>query len=171
MDSPAGRYRIVERGRKLVTIDTLTGQEVSSLQGSAGVDDAGMKPRSNSLGFELRSSSSSPSAAPAPATAPKPAQTSRPMAQTITTPKREAPKRETGVPRSIPDLEMPSLNGFGRQGRQMLVAVAGVFLALIAISTSMWVLVVLALVFSKEVRGIAFRTLPEKVKSFVNGGL
>jgi hypothetical protein len=93
------------------------------------------------------------------------------MAQTITTPKREAPKRETGVPRSIPDLEMPSLNGIGRQGRQMLVAVAGVFLALIAISTSMWVLVVLALVFSKEVRGIAFRTLPEKVKSFVNGGL
>jgi hypothetical protein len=170
MDSPAGRYRIVERGRKLVTIDTLTGQEISSLQGSAGVDDAGMAPRSNSLGFELRSSSSSPNAASALAPAPKQAQAAPARAQTITAPKRETQKRETGVPRSIPDLEMPSLNGMGRQGRQMLLAVVGVVGALIAFSTGLWVLVILALVFSKEVRGLAFSALPAKVKSFVEGG-
>ncbi len=28
MDAPAGRYKIVERNRRLVTVDTLTGQEI-----------------------------------------------------------------------------------------------------------------------------------------------
>ena len=31
MDAPGGRYKIVERGRRLVTIDTLTGQEVTTM--------------------------------------------------------------------------------------------------------------------------------------------
>jgi hypothetical protein len=31
VDAPGGRYKIIERGRRLVTIDTLTGQEVTTI--------------------------------------------------------------------------------------------------------------------------------------------
>ncbi len=35
MDAPGGRYKIIERGRRLVTIDTLTGQEVTTIPASS----------------------------------------------------------------------------------------------------------------------------------------
>ncbi len=165
MDAPLGRYRIVERGRKLVTIDTLTGLEVSSVQGSAGIEDMSNSKRPSSFGFDLKGRSASPAPMPAPAAAPKSSQLPLPPARTVTTPKKEA-----GVPRGIPDLEMPSLSGMGRQGRQSLVAVVAVVVVLILFVTSMWVLAILALAISKDVREFAFKTLPGLAKSFIDGG-
>lgn len=160
MDAPLGRYRIVERGRKLVTIDTLTGREVSSVAGSAGIENMSNAARPSSFGLEGK-----PSAAPPSSTlAAKPIHKQLPPARTVT-----IPKKESGVPRSIPDLEMPSISGMGRQGRTTLVVVVGLILALVLFATSMWVLAILALVLSKDVRTFAFNTLPSVIRAFIEG--
>jgi hypothetical protein len=43
VDAPGGRYKIIERGRRLVTIDTLTGQEVTTIPATshAPITDTG----------------------------------------------------------------------------------------------------------------------------------
>jgi hypothetical protein len=147
MTTPQGRYRIEERGRRLVTIDTLTGKEVSSLQGSAGVEDAGPKSFPVSLGRD-----------PAPS-ALKPRVESK-------SPQR--PAKPAGEPRSIPDFELPTMNGLGRSGRKAIVTVFAVCAAGALLVTSLWVLLLFALVFSSDVRKLFFTTLPAFARAFID---
>ncbi len=62
MDAPGGRYKIVERGRRLVTVDLMTGQEV-------GVSSSVIPPQSSKQAMEIprngASLSSLPIASPA----------------------------------------------------------------------------------------------------------
>ncbi len=60
MDAPGGRYKIIERGRRLVTIDTLTGQEVTTIPATSSppITDTG---RDKITAAPARSSGSSSS--------------------------------------------------------------------------------------------------------------
>jgi hypothetical protein len=60
LDAPGGRYKIIERGRRLVTIDTLTGQEVTTILASSSspITDTG---RDTITAAPARSSGSSSS--------------------------------------------------------------------------------------------------------------
>jgi hypothetical protein len=149
MTTPQGRYRIEERGRRLVTIDTVTGKEVSNLQGSAGIEDVSSRPAPVSLG-----------SAPV-----RTLDKAKPPSQG-----GDRQVRPLAQPRAIPDLELPSLDSLGRSGRQSLVAAGAILMGLMLFATGLWALLLLALIFSQDVRRLAFSTAPAYVRAFISGG-
>jgi hypothetical protein len=148
MTTPQGRYRIEERGRRLVTIDTLTGKEVNSPQGNAGIEDVSPRAIPIALGR---------GAVPVA----KPTKVAPKMA--------DRAKKPAGEPRAIPDFELPSIAGMGRSGRKAIVVAGAIFVALTLFATSLWVLLVMSLVFSADVRKLLFTTAPQMARTFIDG--
>jgi hypothetical protein len=143
---PPSRMRVVEKGGRLIVIDTQTGQPpLTAAQQQGGKDDFAAADRS-------------------------PRETLRPVIDRVSSPTiLMPPERRPAAPEILrPTRPAKLATSSDRQGRVMMLVVGGIAASIFLIVTSLWVFVVVAMLIA-PIRSFVLTAAKSAIKRFLDG--